>query len=134
MLYAQGLLSTLNEHLRVSAIFASVCFQWNKESGQFELKSPVKLVIHKVRMYISWFYTACILLQVAVTWSQTNILVKMHTILFSSAILMNCYCHYTFYSKKTEIVAYLNGMMTFEKHRNGEWVLLLIIITEQGKD
>ncbi|CAL8118874.1 unnamed protein product [Orchesella dallaii] len=106
------------EHFRVTSIFSSICFKWDEGKGEFEVKAPNKLLIYKIRMRTAWFYTASVLFQVALTWNQANISVKMHSILFSSAIVMNCYCHHTFYSKRTEIVAYLNGMMMFEKQRN----------------
>ncbi|CAL8085861.1 unnamed protein product [Orchesella dallaii] len=122
MLHAERILSALIEHLKFSAIFASIPFEWNKEKGGFELKTRTNILIHKVRLRTALLYAASILLQVVVTWKQATIFVKMHTILFFSAMIMTCYTHHVFFTNRVEIVAYINAMISFEKRRNAkEW-------------
>ncbi len=128
MLISENLLSSLKEHIKVTDIFGSLPFQYNNTEKCFKLKSKNKFAFYKFRLWLCKLFAFLVFSQLLFVWKNINAFVKLHSIFNYSALLMNVYTHHVFCSKADLIVSYLNGMLAFEKHRNGNALKLFCIL------
>lgn len=120
MLYAEGLLTPLLRHLKLSNLISTIPFEYNRKRECFQEKSAKKLLIHKYRLRFAYLISCFLFLQIIWTWNQSNIFLKLHTVFNYTGFVTLCYSHHVFYSKRKEIVSLVNGMLRFEKMRNGK--------------
>lgn len=118
MIVSEGLLATLIQAVRSADTFGSLPFEWNANDHCFKKKTFGRLAIYKVRYFLALCYTLLVSLQIALTWQDVEMFVKLHTFAILSGQYLCCYTNNVFLSKLDEILAYVNGMGLYEKKRN----------------
>ncbi|CAL8121154.1 unnamed protein product [Orchesella dallaii] len=112
-----GLAADFVKSLQISDTFGSLLYKWNPLNCRLELKSIKKFRIYNFRVGFQIIYLLLVLVQISWTWKDANRMVRMHSTLFATDFVLNITSLYLTSTKAKEIVALLNGFMSFqEKH------------------